>query len=552
MTGNRLSRARSGWARVCLAGYLLVGLAGRGQAVPPEEVARQVDALLTSELSAGSATAQGGRSSDELFLRRLALDLVGELPLPEELTSFVLDPSPDKRAQAVERYLGDRRMGLHWGRYWRDVILSRRTDERALISAVGVTEYLAETFNAGAQWDEVARAFLTARGNLAESGETALIAAQWGEAADLAAEASRIFLGIQIQCAQCHDHPTDRWKRVQFHELAAFFPRVEIRPLRAEGKRLGFEVISFDQPPRRPMRRDKKVEHYMPDLDDPQAPGTLMQPVLFVTGQKLETGTTDLERRGLLADGLASRKNHWFSRAYVNRIWSELTGRGFYEPVDDLGPDRTCLAPKTLQRLSDEFERNRFDVKWLFRTIALTEAYQRTTPLGLTVAKPGQESSNLSDCCHQRLRSDQVYNRLARLLELPDGPLGQDRKGKLNPRVLERTPRLLFYSVFGYDPSTPADELAGSIPQALLLMNAPQLARSMRATGDTPLARMLAENPNDADAVTELYLQCLGREPRPAEREACLTHLGQAHTRAEAFEDLLWALVNSTEFLYRN
>ncbi len=189
---------------------------------------------------------------------------------------------------------------------------------------------------------------------------------------------SRIFLGIQIQCAQCHDHPTDRWKREQFHELAAFFPRIAVRPVRVDGKRRSFEVVSFDKgnsKKRRP--RGGNLEHHMPDLEHPEETGKLMQPVFFVTGQKLDAGVPDAERRETVADWMTSRENRWFAKAFVNRMWSELVGRGFYEPVDDIGPDRQCSAPKTLNYLSNRFAANKYDVKWLLATITSTEAYGR-------------------------------------------------------------------------------------------------------------------------------------------------------------------------------
>src|SRR5690606_16353201 len=125
-------------------------------------------------------------------------------------------------------------------------------------------------------WDKIAHEFITATGDVVEEGPAALIMAQMGNAEDTTAEMSRIFLGIQIQCAQCHDHPTDRWKREQFHELAAFFPRIAVRPVRVDGKRRSFEVISIDRGPKNKKRaRGGNLEHHMPDLDHPEEIGKL-------------------------------------------------------------------------------------------------------------------------------------------------------------------------------------------------------------------------------------------------------------------------------------
>ncbi len=165
--------------------------------------------------------------------------------------------------------------------------------------------------------------------------------AHLGNPEEVTAEVSRIFLGIQIQCAQCHDHRTDRWKREQFHELTAFFPRLAVKRSN-NGDQRAFRVQGDDKAggKRAPGAADNvTLEHHMPDLNDPQAEGKLMQPVFFATGQKLELGMSDAERRATLAKWLTAPEDVYFSQAFVNRLWAELVGRGFAEPVDDMGPD---------------------------------------------------------------------------------------------------------------------------------------------------------------------------------------------------------------------
>ena len=501
---------------------------------------------------------------DEVFVRRVTFDLVGELPTPEEITRFLLDPSPDKRARLVERLLADSRYGLNWGRYWRDVILSRRSDERALFAAESVTQYLTESFNRGKPWNAIATDFVTAEGSLGDDGRTALIASQWGEIPETAAEVARILMGVQIQCAQCHDHPTDRWKREQFHELAAFFPRIGVRAVRAEGKRRGFEVFGRDGVDRaakkikqvKAGKKAKRVEHYMPDLADPSAEGTLMQPVFFVTGQKLTVGEIDSQRRATLAGWITSPENPWFARALVNRYWAELVGVGMYEPIDDLGPDRQCSAPESLDYLAAQFVAHNYDVKWLVQTITATQIYGRES-------KPRPNSGeHPASGCPQPLRADQLFNALTQALGLegldaarggPDAP-GDGIPN--DPRRAMRTPRAQFQQVFGFDPSEPRDEIAGAVSQALLLMNSPVLAKGMslgtEGAASSGLAKIIADAHSDEEVFVELYLRCLGREPHAAELSTCRKHIVKVRDRREAFEDIIWALVNSTEFLYRD
>lgn len=515
-------------------------------------VARRTDALLAAEHFGGDgqfggdgAAKPAAAASDEIFLRRLALDLIGVPPTPEEVTAFSLDPSPGKRQQAVERLLADERFGQNWARYWRDVIMFRRSEERGLIAAPSAEKFLTEAFNRNPRWDQIAREFITATGDVQEVGPTAIIMAQNGNAEDITAEVSRIFMGIQIQCAQCHDHPTDRWKREQFHELAAFFPRISVRSVRQDGQRRTFEVVSSDRGPKSKSDNPRRgsLEHHMPDLDHPEQVGTLMQPVFFATNKKLDPGLKDQDRRGQVADWITARENPWFAKAFVNRMWAEMIGRGFYEPVDDIGPDRGCAAPKTLDYLANRFAANKYDMKWLMQTIALTDAYARRSQ-----SRVDDDSAPFAAACPQRLRGDQLYNALMAALGIDDPA----NEGQRNYRNLLSGPRGQMNATFGYDPSVRRDEVAGSIPQALYLMNSPQLARAINGKQPaTALGKLLAETPDDKAVVSELYLRCFARDPQPAELRTCLEHVRDSADRTEAFEDILWALLNSTEFLNR-
>lgn len=514
----------------------------------PLAVARRVDALLREEVPyVGGHPPQ--RIDDARYLRRASLDIRGRLPTPEELTALVLDPSPDKRARVVERLLADPQYGVNWGRYWRDVIMYRKTEERQqFLVGIPLEEYLAESFNSNKPWSQVATEFLTATGGANENGATALIVAQQGQPEEIAGEVSRIFLGVQIQCAQCHDHPTDRWKREQFHQLAAFFPRVATRPSNPQDPRRELTITVTDLPLPRLLRGPMNMrfrgtpEHYMPDLKHPQSQGTLMQPVFFLTGEKLPLGTRDAERRGSLARWITSHP--YFAQAMVNRLWSELTGEGFYEPVDDMGPDREGTAPKTLAYLAEQFAQSGHDLKWLFRVILATERYQLPS-----APRRGPEDPPMQHNVAQRLRADQLFDNLLQVLELsePAPPAGA---GPLAGR-LARAPRRAFEAVFGYDPSTRRDEIQTSIPQVLTLMNWPPLAAAIRGTGNTMLGRQLAALRDDEALIDELYLRVLGRPVTESERATCLQYLAEVKNRTEAFEDILWSLLNSAEFLHR-
>lgn len=516
----------------------------------PTAAAAQADQLLSAEVGFSSAGAQPAPlAGDEVFLRRLTLDLHGRQPTIAETIAFALDGSPNKRVKKVEELLADSRYGANWARYWRDVVMYRATEQRAQIVAGSMEQYFRDAFNQNKPWSEIATAFVTAKGDALENGQTGLIIAQEGKPEETVSEISRIFLGVQIQCAQCHDHPTDRWKREQFHQLAAFFPRVSARLILTPDRReISVAVAEFGNTPIsiNGNRVRGTSEHYMPDLKNPNDRGTLMQPVFFATGDKLPSGTRDAERRGQLASWITKADNPFFAKAIVNRLWSELVGEGFYEPVDDIGPDRECSAPQTLDYLAQQFTQHNHDLKWLFQTITGTQAYQRES----RPRRTPDEKPFLANV-PRRLRSDELFDNLLAALDLAE-PSGAFGGGAGAGQRLNRGPRQQFAQVFGYDPSERRDEVAGAIPQALMMMNSTFFAGAVSGSrSSSGLGRLMREISDDRALVVELYLKTLAREPTANETATCLAHIKEIGGRTEAFEDLLWTLVNSTEFLHR-
>ncbi len=538
----------------------------------------------------------------------MSFDLAGTLPTPRDVTLFGLDPDPAKREKLIARLLESDDYATNWMRYWRDVVFSRATNMRAPFARSAFETWMTGEFRANTPWDQIATAMMTATGDVREHGETALIFVQEGDASEIASEVSRIFLGIQLQCANCHDHPSDKWTRNNFHELAAFFPRIRVQPIREGDRQISFEIVSVNPPNRRgfanqppnpeqvmrffdknrdgkltkdevadtPLGRafdqilatvdadkDKAIsleeykqipppqagpgrgsdEHYMPDLDDPTSRGKPIDPNFFLTEQFLTKGQSDQERRESLARWITSPDNPWFARAYVNRIWGELLGRGFYSPIDDIGPEREAQFPKVLDILSEGFIASGYDVKWLFKSIANTSAYQRQV-------QPADPASAAFACAiPTRLRSDQLYSAINQVFGLLEQTPTQQPGRVGNPYFRGRSPRDGFNDLFEFDPSTPQDEITGDVPQALYLMNSPQINSLIQATGRTRLGQVLSKYPDDQDAISELYLLALAREPSEKELAICEKYIAQVNDRSEAFEDLLWSLLNSSEFL---
>ncbi|QDT52191.1 hypothetical protein Pan44_02000 [Caulifigura coniformis] len=585
---------------VCLATASLQGEVPEGRREHPSEVkmAREIDRLLEKSFEAAGVT-PAGISSDEDFLRRVSLDLAGTIPTPREVTLFGLDPDADKRAKLIDRLLDSKGYSDLWAAYWGEVIFGHATEQRARGAQGVFEEWMTAQLAANRPWSEITTALITATGKVQDDGQTALMFAHTGNAEEIAAEVSRIFLGIQLQCANCHDHPTDGWKREQFHELAAYLPRVSVRRQPDAGL-LDFEVTSFSGPDVRPKpaelarfvdrNRDGRVtaaeakasprferlfgflisqgdadkdgalsmkeieglpappregrgssEHYMPDLNDPTAKGTMMQPVFFLSGQRQRGNSSDLDRREALAKAITSKSNPWFRKAFVNRMWGELLGEGFFMPIDDMGPKRSGVQEDVLEALANGFASHGYDIQWLLRTITSTQAYQRQ------LAGSPNDTVKFAAATPTRLRSDQIYNAMAQVLGVEEMPgLASMRRG---PYGRGNSGRRGFQQLFGYDPSTPQADILGNIPQVLFMMNADTIAPLTRATGDTALGRILTQNSDDGAALDELYLRVLSREPTEKEREINLAYIKTVGRRNEAFEDIFWSLLNSSEFL---
>jgi hypothetical protein len=578
----------------------------------PQATARRIDQLI-DDTHRQKEIEVAPRCNDEDFLRRVTFDLAGTVATSQEVTLFGIDPDPQKRASQIDRLLDSEEFSLNWARYWRDVIYSRATEMRSRIAQGTFVDWMAQQLREQQSWDDITTALVTATGDVREKGQTALIFAHGGQPREIAAETSRIFLGIQIQCANCHDHPYDAWKREQFHQLAAFFPRIRTQRVRDKTPR-SFEVVSFNRDPqtnrqqrlrnnpKQLMRRFDKngdnmiskpevaetgfarnfdrllkrgdtnkdqalsvaeikklpppnnnnpgrgaSEYFMPDLENPSARGTKIDPVFFLDQLEQDDqpgGQDDLVRREALSRFLTSPENPWFARAFANRIWTEMLGEGFYTQLDDLGPGRTAVYPEVLDLLAAGFVANNYDIRWLFRTIANTETYQRQ----IRPRDPSETTPTFASAMPTRLRADQLYSAVTKVLGVSESLKRPLQQGKGMYRQ-DRSPRRQFSEVFGIDPSIPQAEITGTVPQALFMMNSPLINNLLQGDRATRLGRLLETYPQENDALAELYLLVLAREPSAREQALCKEYLQDVGNRREAYEDLMWSLLNSSEFL---
>jgi len=518
-------------------------LAGTAQAATPGDPAapnaapKRLSSQTLDKLIAAQAgfQAQTVRQTDAEFLRRLSFDLIGRQPTLAEQEAFAADQSADRDAKAIEQLLASEEFGRNWANYWSDTIAYRvPPPELTYLNYDPLKNWLAEKFNQNAPWHEVVRELIIATGKIDDVPAATFVGYHAANATNLAGETSRIFLGQQIGCAQCHDHPFDRWQRAQFHELAAFFARSKSKLPWNDG---GATVVSSAE----------KGEYLMPDMADPFKKGTAMSPTVL-DGDPLGKGKSDLERREQLAAWVTARDNPWFAKALTNRVWARLMGRGFYEPIDDLGNSQTPLWPEVHLALAEHFRASDHDMKDLFRLIVSSEAYRRG------IRTTDAQAADTAIAAPLRLRGDEVFAALAVAIELPNvTPPKVEPTAEIRFPPPPQSTRDLVNAAFGNDPSFAPFDAPRTMSQALWMMNNEQLQKQIDASPEsgTMLGELLKSEADDPAAVRKLYQRVLAREANDGEVSLAVEHLKKLGNREAAFEDLLWALVNSAEFTTR-
>jgi hypothetical protein len=467
---------------------------------------------------------------DEQFLRRATLDLIGRHPTPKEVMEFVADSSPGKRAAAIERLLADPDFGTNWANYWSDVMGYRMQEpELTFHDFRPLKKWLAEEFNAGRTWDETVYSLLTAQGKIGQNPAATFIGFHQADARKLAGETSRVFLGVQIACAECHDHPFVDMPQETFHGMAAFFIRAEAKIPQRDSDAI--EVVSKNA-----------GEHAIPGKKGDVQPTVL-------DGKSAEPGQNDLARRAMLAQWITSPDNPYFAKAFTNRVWGRLLGRGFCEPVDDLGEEADRVLRDVHQEVADHFIASGHDPRSVFRLVANTRAYQRSL-----AAAEGPGEKPFARAVAKKLRGDEVFASLAVGIGLPNYTPPQEKAtGAIRFPPPPKSTRDLVNDAFGFDPSFKDENVSRTMSQALFMMNNEQVQAQIDARPDsgTLLAKLLADESDDKAAAIQLFLGIYGRRPTEGEMNLLLAHVARVKDRGKAFEDMMWSMINSAEFTTR-
>ena len=468
-----------------------------------------------------------GLADDATFLRRLSLDLTGRLPSAESVRAFVDDRSRAKRAKAIEKLIASPEYVDHWAVKWGDLLQS----SRRYLGEKGAYEFqhwIRDAIASNRPYDALVRELLTARGSSYDNPAANYFRVT--RDAKLAMEkTTQVFLGVRMVCAQCHDHPFERWTQNQYYQMSAFFSAVGIRA----GFEVGEEIV-FDQ------RSDYEMKH--------PKDGRVMKPQ-FMLASGAARVPDGPQRRDAFADWLTSRENPFFARAIANRMWSYFVGKGIIDPVDDIRASNPPSNPALLDALTKDFVAHQFDLRHLMRTIVSSRTYQASIA---TNEWNANDRDNFSHAIPRRLSAEELMDAVASAAgarpRFSDVPEDTAASQLVDPHI----GREGFLDVFGRPARESSCECERrsdfSLPQALNLVNGRTLSDAV-ADPKGRVAQLILNGISDEAMVDELYLAALSRLPTPEERRRGFMYLSTG-AKASRAQDLLWALVNSKAFLY--
>jgi hypothetical protein len=495
---------------------------GADAAMDAPALARHIDAAIAARLDAENV-APSPPCDDAEFVRRIYLDLTGRIPSAEKAAAFLDSREPNKRAKLIDELLAGNDYGKHQADVWQSLLLPRTSDNRGL-PFDKMTAWLEKNFNDNKPWDKMVREIVTAAGEMDKNGAILYFLAN-ATPDKLTDNATRMFLGVQLQCAQCHNHPFTDWKQDAYWGMAAFFTKVRIEgnPRQAGQQRNGVRISESGRG--RPIRLPVSAKRLPPK---------------FLQGEQPKLSSRE-EYRPVLADWMTNAKNPYFSRAMVNRLWAQLFGRGIVNPVDDMHDGNQPSHPQLLADLSAQFAANGFDVKHLLRALCNSAAYQRTSKPIAGNRDSGPEL--FARMAIKVLTPEQLYDSLVQVLGAPNQANGPRRPGAAAAALRNLTPRTQFVAFFKGDDNPDPTEYQAGIPQVLRLMNSPMLNNTAK------LAPVLKSDKTPQQIVEHLYLTALARRPtlHELQRTLALVRKHEDEPR-QAYGDILWVLLNSSEF----
>ncbi len=549
---------------------------------------------------------------DARFLRRTYLDIVGKIPTAEVVAAFLADKSPDKRVRAVDTLLRSEDYAVHWTTYWDNVLMGRNVRANQ-IDRVAWRKWLFAEFAKNAPWNRFVYDLITASGQNSTGGsyakavglmmrpgmaeEAAIDPKEAGKVngatnwilkytqnpADLSGAASKYFLGVQIQCAQCHDHKIEKWKQDDFRRFTACFMNARPVPVgdMAKGRMRKVELRDINRPFVQMRGKKQQGRNEYVGIQPAALDGTDF--------------TNSPNRRQALAEWMTKPENPYFAEAIVNRMWAHFMGRGFVDPIDDFRPSNPGVLPGLLKSLADDFVAHDYDLKHLIKQITASQVYNLSSGQAKNVDPDNKYWARFR---LKPMGPEELLDSLVTATNM-NSVIEKVAGGNLDAVKFQLYRQFTF--LFDTDEESEQKDFEGTIPQALMLLNGTLVNRGASPIPGTALADVLNSPGGDSQKIESLYLRTLSRKPttlevakwtaflgkprdaivtdsvpeRPLNRQemrkamqakqglrkggandplARMVRYNDATPSAaqQAYEDLFWTLLNSSEFIFNH
>ncbi|SFH60983.1 DUF1549 domain-containing protein [Planctomicrobium piriforme] len=492
-----------------------------------EEPVNYIDELVTAKLKKIRLN-PSDVCSDEDFLRRVSIDLVGQLPPAEEYEAFMADASADKRTKKIDELLQRKEFTEMWVSKWSEWLMMRSGGQQQISdkSIVLYYQWLVDQVANNVPMDEMVRNILASSGGTFSNPPTNFYELERDQL-KVAENVAQVFMGMRIQCAQCHNHPFDRWTQDEYYEFAAFFSQI--------GRKRGEDVreqVVFN-------RGGGEVKH--PVTGKNSVPK-------FLGGDRPDVAGKD--RREVLAAWLASPENPFFATNFANRVWHHFFGIGIVEPVDDVRISNPASNPELLDALAHKFTEYGYDFRKLVRDICLSKTYQRSTQ---------RNESNLTDernFAHQsvrRIKAESMLDIISQVTNTKDD-FSKLPVGAHAVQIADGNTTTYFLTTFGRAKRETACScevrMEPTLSQALHLMNGDTVNQKM--VQGAVLKKMIDAKLPPQEIVDHLYVSCLTRHPTQAEKDSLAPLFAEGANVNQSLEDIYWALLNSREFLFNH
>ncbi len=484
-----------------------------------------IDTLVHSKLR-NLRMAPSGVCSDEVFLRRATLDITGMLPTPEEYARFRTDAAPDKRARLVDELLGRKEFAEMWVMKWAELLQIRTTNQVSKKSMLLYFNWLQDKIARNVQVNQWVVELLSANGGTFQQPATNYYQNE-RDILKVTENVAQVFMGMRIQCAQCHNHPFDRWTMDDYYGFAAFFSQIGRK--RGEDPR---ELIVYN-------RGGGEVNHPV---------GNRVMKPKFLGGDVPEVKGKD--RRAILAGWLASPDNPYFARNLANIVWAHFFGRGIIHEVDDIRVSNPPSNGPLLDALAQRFTDYDYDFKKLVRDICTSRTYQLDTAVN---ASNASDQSNFARAYVRRIRAETLLDCLSQVTDtnkkFPGLPLGaravQIADGNVSTYFLRTFGRATRETVCSCEV-----KMEPTLSQALHLLNGNTTNQRIRQ-GDR-IGKALKDKKSPRQITEELFIRCLCREPTEPEWKRIEQHIRTAKDPRAALEDVFWAVLNTREFMFNH